>query len=146
MLLAIDVGNTNIVLGVFDGSDADPELAAADAARADRPTSSGCWSTACSRTAGIERVQIRGVILGSVVPPLTGTIVARWSSGTSASSRLVVEPGVNTGMPILYEQPGGGRRRSHRQRRSPRYEQFGKAAGAAADRRATSARRRRSTR
>ena len=34
MLLAIDVGNTNIVLGVFDGDDARPELAAADAARA----------------------------------------------------------------------------------------------------------------
>ena len=44
----------------------------------------------------IERVQIRGVILGSVVPPLTGTIramVQRYFGVTA----LVVEPGVNTG-------------------------------------------------
>ena len=64
----------------------------------------------------IERVQIRGVILGSVVPPLTGTIramVQRYFGVTA----LVVEPGVNTSMPILYEQPVRGRRRSHRQRR-----------------------------
>ena len=49
-------------------------------------------------------MQIRGVILGSVVPPLTGTIramVQRYFGVTA----MVVEPGVNTGMPILYENP-----------------------------------------
>ena len=52
----------------------------------------------------IERGGIRGISLGSVVPPLTGTIramVQRYFGVTA----LVVEPGVNTGMPILYENP-----------------------------------------
>jgi type III pantothenate kinase len=52
----------------------------------------------------IERVRIRGVILGSVVPPLTGTLrsmVQRYF-GVAA---VTVEPGVNTSMPILYENP-----------------------------------------
>jgi type III pantothenate kinase len=52
----------------------------------------------------IERVRIRGVILGSVVPPLTGTIramVQRYFGVTA----ITVEPGVNTVMPILYEVP-----------------------------------------
>ena len=52
----------------------------------------------------IERVQIRDVIIGSVVPPLTGTIrdMAQRYFGVAA---LIVEPGVNTSMPILYENP-----------------------------------------
>jgi type III pantothenate kinase len=52
----------------------------------------------------IERVQIRAVIIGSVVPPLTGTIrdMAERYFGVTA---LIVEPGVNTTMPILYENP-----------------------------------------
>jgi hypothetical protein len=52
----------------------------------------------------IERVQIRGVILGSVVPPLTGTICAMVQRYFGVTA-LVVEPGVNTSMPILYERP-----------------------------------------
>ena len=39
------------------------------------------------------------------MPPLTGTIRADGASATSASRALIVEPGVNTGMPILYENP-----------------------------------------
>ena len=103
MLLAIDIGNTNIVLGVFD-----------------KTTLVHSWrlQTLRERTADelgllvdglfahsqIDRVKIRGVILGSVVPPLTGTMVsmARQYFGVPP---LIVEPGVNTGMPILYENP-----------------------------------------
>jgi len=75
MLLAIDVGNSNIVLGVFEG---------------DRLIQSWRLQTVRERTSDelglvveglfehsrIERLQVRGVILGSVVPPLTGTIRA----------------------------------------------------------------------
>jgi type III pantothenate kinase len=103
MLLAIDVGNTNIVLGVFDGA---------------RLVQSWRLQTLRERTADelgllvdglfahshIDRGQIRGVILGSVVPPLTGTMrqmVERYF-GVKA---LTIEPDVNTGMPILYKNP-----------------------------------------
>jgi type III pantothenate kinase len=103
MLLAIDVGNTNIVLGVFD-----------------RTTLVQSWrlQTLRERTAdefgllanglfayhGIDKSKVNGVVMGSVVPPLTGTtreMVERYFHVKA----LNVEPGVNTGMPILYENP-----------------------------------------
>ncbi len=103
MLLAIDVGNSNIVLGVFDGS----TLIRSWRLQTVRERTSdelGLLVDGLFAHSRIERVQIRGVILGSVVPPLTGTIHAmvRRYFGIPA---LVVEPGVNTGMPILYEHP-----------------------------------------
>ena len=103
MLLAIDVGNTNIVLGVFD-----------------RTTLIRSWrlSTLRERTADelgllvdglfahdqIDKKRIDAIVMGSVVPPLTGPTraMAERYFGVKA---LTIEPGVNTGMPILYENP-----------------------------------------
>ena len=104
MLLAIDVGNTNIVLGVFDGNDPRAQLASAHAARTHASTSSDCWSTVCSPTAACCAADIHGIVLGSVVPPVTGTMrgmIARYFG----LEPLVVDPAGNSGMPILYENP-----------------------------------------
>ena len=115
MLLAIDVGNTNIVLGVFDGA----TLVQSWRLQTLRERTSdelGLLVDGLFAHSRIERVQIRGVILGSVVPPLTGTIramVQRYFGVTA----LVVEPGVNAGDADSLRQPRRGRRRSHRQRR-----------------------------
>ena len=103
MLLAIDVGNTNIVLGVFDGA----TLVQSWRLQTLRERTSdefGLLVDGLFAHSRIERVKIRGVIIGSVVPPLTGTMrmMAQRYFGVSA---LTVEPGVNTGMPILYENP-----------------------------------------
>jgi len=103
MLLAIDVGNTNIVLGVFDGQ----TLVQSWRLQTLRERTSdelGLIVDGLFAHSRIERVQVRGVILGSVVPPLTGTIQAMVDRYFGVSV-LVVEPGVNTGMPILYETP-----------------------------------------
>lgn len=105
MLLAIDVGNTNIVLGVF--RDADWELV-------------HCWrlTTMRERTADelgilvtnlcqhhkVTPRHITGVVMGSVVPPLTGTMVAMVRDYFGRMP-LNVEPAVNSGMPILYDNP-----------------------------------------
>src|SRR3954452_9236825 len=103
MLLAIDVGNTNIVLGVFDG----PALIHSWRLQTLRERTSdelGLLVEGLFAHSRTERVQIRGVILGSVVPPLTGTVrhmVERYF-GVKA---LVIEPDLNTGMPILYKNP-----------------------------------------
>src|SRR5690242_18904752 len=103
MLLAIDVGNTNIVLGVFDGA----TLVQSWRLQTLRERTSdelGLLVDGLFAHSRIERVQVRGVILGSVVPPLTGTMrsmVERYF-GVKA---ITIEPGVNTGMPILYENP-----------------------------------------
>jgi pantothenate kinase type III len=103
MLLAIDVGNTNIVLGVFDGT----TLVQSWRLQTLRERTSdelGLLVEGLFAHDRIERSRIRGVILGSVVPPLTGTMetMARRYFGVDP---LTVEPGVNTGMPILYEKP-----------------------------------------
>ncbi len=103
MLLAIDVGNTNIVLGVFDGA----TLVHSWRLQTLRERTSdelGLLVDGLFAHSRIERVQVRGVILGSVVPPLTGTIrtmVDRYF-GVQA---LIVDPTSNTGMPIRYDNP-----------------------------------------
>jgi type III pantothenate kinase len=103
MLLAFDVGNTNIVLGVFD----DAMLVQSWRLQTLRERTSdelGLLVDGLFAHSRIERVRIRGVILGSVVPPLTGTLramVQRYFGVTA----LVVEPGVNASMPILYDNP-----------------------------------------
>jgi type III pantothenate kinase len=103
MLLAIDVGNSNIVLGVFDGV----RLIQSWRLQTVRERTSdelGLLVDGLFAHSRIERVKIRGVILGSVVPPLTATVrqmVERYFGVTA----VIVEPGVNTGMPILYKNP-----------------------------------------
>src|SRR5205807_576326 len=53
---------------------------------------------------GVDVGQIAGVALASVVPPLTSVVVTL-SRQYLGHEPLVVEPGVKTGMPILYEPP-----------------------------------------
>jgi type III pantothenate kinase len=103
MLLAIDVGNTNIVLGVFDGATL-IESWRLQTVRERTADELGLLVDGLFAHSRIERVKIRGVILGSVVPPLTGTMrhMAERYFGVTA---MIVEPGVNTGMPILYKNP-----------------------------------------
>ena len=103
MLLAIDVGNSNIVLGVFDGA-ALVQSWRLQTLRERTSDELGLLVDGLFAHSRIERVQIRGVILGSVVPPLTGTICAMVQRYFGVTA-LVVEPGVNTSMPILYERP-----------------------------------------
>jgi len=103
MLLAIDVGNTNMVLGVFDGA----SLVQGWRLQTLRERTSdelGLLVDGLFAHSHIERVQIRGVVLGSVVPPLTGTVLTMTDRYFGVPT-LNIEPGVETGMPILYENP-----------------------------------------
>ena len=103
MLLAIDVGNTNIVLGVFD----DATLIQSWRLQTLRERTSdelGLLVDGLFAHSRIERAQIRGIIVGSVVPPLTPTIHAM-SKRYFGVPTLTIEPGLETGMPILYDNP-----------------------------------------
>ena len=103
MLLAIDVGNTNIVLGVFDGA----TLVQSWRLQTLRERTSdelGPLVDGLFAHSRIDRVRIRGVILGSVVPPLTGTIRAMVQRYFGVAA-FVVDPAVNATMPILYDNP-----------------------------------------
>jgi type III pantothenate kinase len=103
MLLAIDVGNTNIVLGVFDG-DTLIQSWRVQTLRERTSDELGLIVDGLFTHSRIDRSRIRGIILGSVVPPLTSTFraMAQRYFGVSA---LTIEPGLETGMPILYDNP-----------------------------------------
>jgi type III pantothenate kinase len=103
MLLAIDIGNTNIVLGVFDG----PRLLESWRLATMRERTSdelGLLVDALFAHSRIDKTAVTSIILGSVVPPLTGTMQEMTTRYFSVRP-LTVEPGTTTGMPILYEQP-----------------------------------------
>ena len=103
MLLAIDVGNTNIVLGVFQGA----ELIRSWRLQTLRDRTADELGLAVDGLfvhSKIDRTRIEGVVLGSVVPPLTNTVVGMlWKY--LERSPLVVDPASNSGMPILYSNP-----------------------------------------
>jgi len=103
MLLAIDIGNTNIVLGIFDGLTLRHSwrLATARERTADEL---GLMVSQLLDRDGITPAQIDGVVMASVVPPLTATMI-EMSSRYLGAKPLNLEPGVETGMPVLYENP-----------------------------------------
>lgn len=115
MLLVLDVGNTNTVLGVFakaarDGGAASGHYAVLVAN----------WRVATIATQtvdeygvlfrnlfsmqGLEPKEIHGIIVSSVVPPLDSTL-RRVCERYFHQKPLFVEPGIKTGMPVLYENP-----------------------------------------
>jgi type III pantothenate kinase len=106
MLLAIDVGNTNIVIGVF--RDADWELIHSwrlATLRERTMDELGILVTGLCAHHQIATRDITGVVMGSVVPPLTGTMMAMVMNYFAGAQLLNVEPAVNSGMPILYDNP-----------------------------------------
>ena len=103
MLLVLDVGNTNTVLGLYDKA----ELRAN-------------WRVATTKTQtvdeygvifrnlfsmdSIDAKQVGGIIISSVVPPLDSTLRQVCEKYFKVKP-LFVEPGVKTGMPVKYENP-----------------------------------------
>ncbi len=103
MLLAIDVGNTNTVLGVFDGDRLLDHwrIATLEARTSDEYSTSLHGLFALS---GLDARQISSAILASVVPATVQPL--RWALEQRFKVQpLVVGPGLKSGMPILYENP-----------------------------------------
>ncbi len=104
MFLAVDIGNTNIVVGLFDGS---------------RLVSSFRMASERNRTAdeygilmdqflnhrGILKGQIAGAIISSVVPPLNDAVEKAVSLYCGIEAPLQLGPGVKTGLAIKIENP-----------------------------------------
>ncbi len=107
VLLAIDVGNTNVSLGIFDY-------------RGDQGTLAQHWRTSTHREqtsdevtvvvlslfehAGRRASEISDAIISCVVPPLL-PIWERVCTKLFDRPPLVVGPGIRTGMPVRYENP-----------------------------------------
>lgn len=105
MLMAIDVGNTNIVLGVF--RDADWALVHSwrlTTLRERTADELGILVTNLCAHHRIVPADITGIVMGSVVPPLTSTMSVMVHNYFGRAP-LNVEPSVNSGMPILYDNP-----------------------------------------
>jgi type III pantothenate kinase len=103
MLLTLDAGNTNTVLGVFRGQ----ELVAhwrLTTARDQTIDEYGILTRNLFTLAGLEPREIDGVIISSVVPPLNGTL-AGMAEHYFSRKALFVEPGIKTGMPVQYDNP-----------------------------------------
>jgi type III pantothenate kinase len=103
MLLAIDVGNTNIVLGVFEGTSLGRSwrLATARERTADEL---GLMISELLERAKIPASAIDGVAMASVVPQLTGPMM-EMSKRYLGLAPLNVEAGIELGMPNLYAHP-----------------------------------------
>ena len=119
MLLVIDVGNTNTVLGVYARA---AKVQAGDDAETPEQYKRllANWRVATSRTstvdeygvlfrnlfsmAGLESKGIHGIVVSSVVPPLD-PVLRQVCERYFNLRPLFIEPGVKTGMPVHYDNP-----------------------------------------
>src|SRR5713226_5099297 len=123
MLLVLDVGNTNTVLGVFARAKTDAGRTAADKSPNDAPRYDQLlanWRVATVQTstvdeygvlfrnlfamAGLEVSGMHGIVISSVVPPLD-PVLRQVCERYFNSKPLFIEPGIKTGMPVHYDNP-----------------------------------------
>jgi len=122
MLLVLDVGNTNTVLGVFapgtKATSSGNSGAEGESPRYEQLVANWRVATIATQTVdeygvlfrnlfamdNLEPKGIHGIVISSVVPPLDSTLgqVCQRYFGTKP---LFIEPGVRTGMPIHYDNP-----------------------------------------
>jgi type III pantothenate kinase len=103
MLLAIDVGNTHTVLGVFEGRKLRTHWRLLT--QAERTSDEyGVLVSHLAAVEGIPREQIDAIVVSSVVPPMVSVIQELGQKFFSVTP-LTIGPGVKTGMPVLYDSP-----------------------------------------
>ena len=103
MLLAIDVGNTNTVLGVYAGKKLLDSWRLETHARRTYDE----WGILVRQLfawSGIDPAAVKHVVVSSVVPPLQFNL-EKMSERYFKARPIFVGPGVKTGMPILYDNP-----------------------------------------
>jgi type III pantothenate kinase len=103
MLLTIDIGNTNITIGLYDGEKLGPRWRlATDHER--MPDEYGLQLVGMLAHASYQPEALTGICMASVVPPLTSRMVEACRSYCSLEP-LVVDAGVKTGVRVRYEDP-----------------------------------------
>jgi type III pantothenate kinase len=109
MLLALDVGNTNTVLGLYTlaTSEAPATLAAhwrVSTHRTQTADEYGVLFTNLFNLHGLSTSKVHHIIISSVVPPVESTLEQVCESYFKLKP-LFVEPGIKTGMPVLVDNP-----------------------------------------
>ena len=103
MLLTIDIGNTNLTMGLYQNKTLGPHWRLATVH--DRmPDEYGLQFLGLLNHAKREPKDISGICLASVVPPVTGKVVQACQEYIGLDP-LVVDAGVKTGVRIRYEDP-----------------------------------------
>ncbi len=103
MLFAIDIGNTNITLGLYDGDRLGPRWRlATDHER--MPDEYGILMLDLIRHSGVDVRAIKGIAMASVVPPLTGTFEHACKVYLGCAP-LVVDGSTKTGVRVRYDDP-----------------------------------------
>jgi type III pantothenate kinase len=103
MLLVLDIGNTNIALGLFEGDN----LIQHWKIRTERDKTCDEYGIVLLNLLSLTHLDaesIKSVIISSVVPPLT-PVFQELGQNLFNMKPLIVGPGLKTGMPILYENP-----------------------------------------
>src|SRR3954466_14481509 len=103
MLLAVDIGNTHTVFGLFDGEALRTDWRAETRVERTSDEYAVLLRTLCALE-GLGLGEIKAGIISSVVPPATGP-VERFFERYLKLNAVGVGPGIKTGMPILYENP-----------------------------------------
>lgn len=103
MILAVDIGNTYIVVGCIRGE----EIVFVERLHTDTKKSELEYAISIKTVLeiyGIDRKELDGAILSSVVPPLT-SVMRRAAEKVTGREVLVVGPGVKTGLDIRIDNP-----------------------------------------
>ena len=103
MLLAIDVGNTNTVLGVFEGTSLRHQWRV-ETSPSRTYDEYGILFTQLFAGSGLDPSKVDAMAIASVVPPLAFTL-EQMAQRYFGRKPLFIGPGVKTGMPILYDDP-----------------------------------------
>ena len=104
MILAIDIGNTNIVMGGFE----EKRLVFMERLSSNQKTTDLEYAVTVKTALemnGITADAITGVVISSVVPSITNTFKRAVEKLTDAKT-VIVGPGVKTGLKILIDDPG----------------------------------------
>src|SRR3989337_2611433 len=103
VLLAVDVGNTNIAFGIFKGE----EIINQWRIGTDKTKTSdeyGVLFRSLLELKGVGSGSIKGAVICCVVPPLQRILISMVKSYFDVNP-VLIEPGIKTGMPILYKDP-----------------------------------------
>jgi type III pantothenate kinase len=105
VLLTIDVGNTQTVLGLFDGDELVEHWRIATDARRTADELAIVIQGLLAQYLGPARADVHGIALCSTVPAVLHEMREMCRRYYGDVPSVVVEPGVRTGVPLLYDNP-----------------------------------------
>lgn len=105
MILAVDVGNTETTIGLFDSQGKLRHNFRFETKHRETGDEIAVDLSGLLHLVGFSLEKIEGIVLASVVPSVTSSFVSMARKYLAQKPLVSLEPGVKTGLPILYENP-----------------------------------------